>query len=417
MSSRMIFFGSQESLVLQQGGEKTKIKACPPGEVLLPLNRLYCTTEADFKHYDHILRQQTGEQIFFSLSEAELAEQHDMPMRLGARSESWCEEQDLFRQLLALKNNRPLKLAIMGGLGAGMGDSIVGLETLRNVLTALHKKGQEKCVIDVYIRQRDYRRLRGLYSKFAFINQVKALPISMEQFKKYDAYWDVLPRINSSRFDTLTMQDFFLESLGVRPDCLEVCEKSPHGIEISQRARKAVAFRLSQLLNTSGIERPVLLFHPKSTTLLRDIPNHLIRCILDRLINETDYDVISVIDIDYQHPRFFNLSRYSQSLDDYCAFIASSNAILCVDTSIYHIAAGYQVPTLALFSSIRPELRVVYYPSVDAMLLPGAEHAPFFGQHVHDQATEVKKNQLQALDGLWQNLDWDEVIKRLKGYV
>lgn len=397
----MVIFGSHEELVLEQGGEKTKIKA----------NRIYCSTDNDIKHYAQVVGDQTGESIFFYFSKEDISKARPhFPVHLGQQEDGDVVDNILLTQLRALitTNGNALNLAVMGGLGAGLGDSIVGLETMRNMLAILAEQGLAKLSINVFIRQRDYRRLRSLYSRFEFINSVKTLPIPMDQFKEYHGYWDVAPHFNTSRFDVMPMQDFYLETLGVAPDEIESNKKEPKGMDINQGAKKSVKFRLS------SVGRPVLLFHPKSTTMLRDMPRGYMLQLLDCVLAATNYSVITLSDIDYVHPRFFNLSRYSQTFDDYCAFIASADAIISVDTSIYHIAAGYRIPTLAIFSTIPPDLRGRYYPTIQTVLLPGAEQASFYKKHVHHKDTAEQQRQLDEVEALWRRLEIDDVVNRLK---
>jgi len=79
-----------------------------------------------------------------------------------------------------------------------------------------------------------------------------------------------------------------------------------------------------------------------------------------------------------------------------------------VDTSVCHIAAAFGVPTVALFTTIAPELRVKYYPGAAGILLDGAERTGYFGAHM--EKPDVPPEPVLAL---WEDFDILPALRRL----
>ena len=77
------------------------------------------------------------------------------------------------------------------------------------------------------------------------------------------------------------------------------------------------------------------------------------------------FPVLSFRPVD--HPAFSEVSAFSQRLDDYIARARSASVVVSTDTSSVHPAAGFDVPTPAVFSGIEPALRVRDYPLCHAV--------------------------------------------------
>jgi ADP-heptose:LPS heptosyltransferase len=73
-----------------------------------------------------------------------------------------------------------------------------------------------------------------------------------------------------------------------------------------------------------------------------------------------------------------------------------------VDTSAYHVADAFSVPTVAIFSTVNPELRARYYPTVECVVLPGT-------------GSSVSGDLPRAGDLLsaWPRLDLNKVVELL----
>jgi len=63
------------------------------------------------------------------------------------------------------------------------------------------------------------------------------------------------------------------------------------------------------------------------------------------------------------HAHYHDVSQQSRNLDQFIAWIKGARAVIGTDSAAIHIAAGFDVPTLAVFVSIDPTLRARDYPS------------------------------------------------------
>jgi hypothetical protein len=62
-----------------------------------------------------------------------------------------------------------------------------------------------------------------------------------------------------------------------------------------------------------------------------------------------------------------------------------------------------------LFSTIAPDLRIKYYPTVTGILLPGARDTPYFGKH-----KEIPGLPPEILLPLWEGFDVDVALQALE---
>jgi ADP-heptose:LPS heptosyltransferase len=85
-------------------------------------------------------------------------------------------------------------------------------------------------------------------------------------------------------------------------------------------------------------------------------------------------DVATLVPVPNMHPRHVDLSAISAcGFEQYCALVKNSAGLVTVDTSTYHVADAFSVPSVAIFLSINPDLRIRYYPTVEGILLPGSD--------------------------------------------
>jgi len=124
--------------------------------------------------------------------------------------------------------------------------------------------------------------------------------------------------------------------------------------------------------------------------------------------------VVSCVPLDFKHKRFYNLNRMSRNLDEFSAIISKCDAIMSVDTSTYHIADAFDIPTVVFFSTIPPEYRVKYYPFVDGILLEEPSGL-LYGRHKNDtEDQEKKRKELEHSKKLWRKIDIDDALQKIE---
>lgn len=62
------------------------------------------------------------------------------------------------------------------------------------------------------------------------------------------------------------------------------------------------------------------------------------------------------------HPHYQDVPWHSTNLDQFIAWVRGVAAFIGTDSAAIHLAAGFDVPTLAVFVSIDPMLRARDYP-------------------------------------------------------
>ncbi len=410
----MVIFGAREDCVFDREVGEVKLRAARGGTGELPLNRLYCTTESDFARYKRIAAKAGAPSLLFNMP-ADVLAAHvgQLPALLGGSGEYPLSAHLILNQLRPLaaraqREKRPLRLAVMNGFGQGLGDVITGLTALRLLRDLLEEHAIARPKIDVLVHRMYLKTVNPVYRKSTDIENALSQPLPVDQLVKYDGVWDLAGCLRKPTFSRLPLIDFFLDALG--------CDASAFPKESKNNAPLPVP--ASVLRKARGLLEkapgPKMMFHAKSSNYLRDMPDSVCRKFLDYIVTHTGYSVISLTPMFFDHPRFFDFSRYSQTFDDYCGFIASVNALVTVDTSTYHIAAGYDIPSVVLFSTVPPTLRTPYYPSVTGMLLPDADQSPFFMKQMPKFPTPGAEERA-ALEALWGRLDFSAVLEAIVG--
>ena len=253
------------------------------------------------------------------------------------------------------------KVLFINGLSAGFGDSLMGMTAYR-----IFYKELSKCYPGLKIDFAQSRKdlMGSIYNHSDGINDRIQLPIKLEKFFEYDAYFDLSIFLKMSDFDNEHFVDAYLKIFMLNPNNYSNSVKR-NKIRTSDTINKEV----KGILNTINQKRKLLLFHPKASCAIRSIPKSYQSFFLDKIIKETDYTVVSLQENNYKDPRFVDLSSMCTSFDHLISFIQNVDVLACVDTCLYHIADCFNIPSIAIFSSIAPELRIKYYPTVKGMML------------------------------------------------
>jgi ADP-heptose:LPS heptosyltransferase len=167
--------------------------------------------------------------------------------------------------------------------------------------------------------------------------------------------------------------------------------------------------RIGEIRN-SNPDKKLVLFHPLASTELRTIPAKYVEGIVRYLGRIKEYLLVAAVPLPGKDLPIADLSSQCKTFKDLCFIVSQMDGIFTVDTSIYHIAACFDIPAVVWFTSINPELRVRYYPTVTGILLDGARQMTFYNKHIlgeNDNYANVEK--------LWGNLDLDRSVRDLKG--
>lgn len=117
--------------------------------------------------------------------------------------------------------------------------------------------------------------------------------------------------------------------------------------------------------NWRRAETEYIMFCPAASTSLRAMPQELWQDAVQRIWEQYDLPVYGVQEI--EHPRYTCVAHLSRTTQSFIEWIANAKGLVSADSSAVHIAAGFDIPTLAFFTSIEPRLRVGYYPGCSAL--------------------------------------------------
>jgi hypothetical protein len=299
-------------------------------------------------------------------------------------------------QVKNLGGINPVRLAILNGFGTGLSDTLVGLTAFREVRKRMETAGMGKLEVDMWVRPSGYDSAVAVAGMHGGVDRVKILPMPIEAFLKYHGYWDLGGLVDRPTVNTRCTVDFFLELMGIDPSAVPRSEKR-NQLSLSIPVVKEVGDALRQLT------RRYVILHPLGGCLERNMPAEVFRELCARLVRETDMDVASLVPLPNMHPRHVDLSALSsRGFEQYCALIKNAAGLVTVDTSAYHVADAFSVPTVAIFSTVNPELRARYYPTVECVVLPGT-------------GSSVSGDLPRAGDLLsaWPRLDLNKVVELL----
>lgn len=312
-------------------------------------------------------------------------------------------------QLEALRSRRSFRLAFMNP-GNGIGDSIVAINAIR--LFILKFLGNfEEVRIDILlpvISNWNHVSIRSLLFKEKWLNQIISFPITLDQLRQYDAFFDNAGGFRRSYFYDNALVDGFLYKFGI-PTSQIAAEEKRNLIEFKP---KDVNRELRQRISNAKRAKPLLLFHPLSNSVLRSIPKHKIEDVLDAIKRQFPSYTVVTVNMLKNVSGVMDVSKLSRSVFDYIYVISKMNAMVTVDTSTYHIADAFDIPTVILGTTFAADVYPRYYPYVGTYMLPNAKSTSFYMAH-GERDTEtagLKKERVQdEVFRIWDEFNENEL--------
>ena len=275
-------------------------------------------------------------------------------------------------------------------------DTLVGLTAFREVRKRLAAGGVNHAEVEMWVRPSGYDNAIAVSQMHGGVDRVEMLPMPIDRFLKYDGYWDLGGLVDRPNVHRRATVDFFLELMGVDPSAVPRSEKR-NRLSLSIPVVKEVGDAMRDMT------RRYVVLHPLAGNIQRNMPAETFRELCGRLVKATDMDVASLVPVPNVHPRHVDLSSLAgRGFEQYCALIKNASGVVTVDCSAYHVADAFSVPTVAIFATADPELRTRYYPSVEAVTLPGMDIQAL--AHGRPPADPIQ---------LWPRLDLDRVVELL----
>jgi Glycosyltransferase family 9 (heptosyltransferase) len=276
-------------------------------------------------------------------------------------------------------------LRILNGMGVTLGDSIIGMNAL-----AWLKHGDPSLRIELYRSRHTPAVVERLYELArAIVDQVHYLPLPLGELPA-DVI-DLSDFVHWPVFATAAMVDFFAQGLGI----------AAGDMPASMKANRWLAEVAVPNVPGPWADRPYALLCADASTPLRSMPDDLLHAMVERIWRRYRLPVLGfrAVPHPHHHEQYHDVSAHSRSLDQYLAWVKGAQAVVGTDSSALHIAAGFDVPTLAVFVSIDPALRVRDYPHCHALDISTPATR---GQHANDDP--------QLLRGVHAN--WRDLMAR-----
>lgn len=287
------------------------------------------------------------------------------------------------------------RVHIINGMGVTLGDSIVGLTALAAI-----KHRHPDVSFAIYRPSRTPLFVKALYHLAApLFGRVVELPISLDALPADEPKVDIGNHLFWPNFSTMPMIDFFLWALGLDPSDIASHEK-----------RNAWLQRLVLPELAQGWEkRPYVLLAPTASTPVRSIPSRYLTEIVSRLWAEFGLPVVGFFPI--VHERYINVSSWSGSTASFLAWVRNAKLLVTSDSSALHVAAGFDVPTAAFFTTIPSKLRARDYPKCAAIDLP----VPTL-MGVHASARPADLALIERAYARLDEVDWIGALRARAGY-
>jgi hypothetical protein len=367
----------------------------------VPINKIYFSTPSDFFNQMANIKKQSEKDIMFAVDPKTISSLDGFPKHIGFGN--------IEENIEQFKHLPEIKIGIVNAMSNAIGDHLIGMKAFET----WHKRLSEllpNTKIRIALFQLSPHRLADITRLWADkIDSLYMLPNSSSRLFEQNAYIDLGTLLLRDGFDTENMMDFFLKSLSVDPNTVAPEDKRIK-YQVSEETLPQIQ-KIMRAIRSKG--RPVLLFHRTATAPIREIEEKRARKLIAEIIKKSDYFVISAEGLDYQNSRFMDVGPHSISLDHFAGIISQVDGIITVDTCTYHFADAFGVPTVALFSTIDPELRSKYYPYVVPVMYETRD-GKLFGKHKASVDPDELKKELEYLSTLWDKIDVDDLLNKLK---
>ena len=276
------------------------------------------------------------------------------------------------------------RVHVINGMGVTLGDSIIGLTALYAISAQF-----PQLRFTIYRPRHAPHYVRRLYELAApLFGDIVDLPIKLDALPQHELRVDIGNHLFWPEFTTRAMIDFFIDAMGMRAQ------------EISSSYKRNLWMQQLTVPEPRLEQGEYVLLCPLASTPVRSIPASVHSTIVDALWQRFRLPVAGVGAID--HPQYVDISARSVDIADFIGFIKHARHLVAPDTAAIHIAAGFNVPTTAFFTTIAPQVRVRDYPYCKAVRL---DVPALDGMHASSRQSDV-----QAIEDAYYALKIDANI-------
>lgn len=400
-------------------------KFIPPAselkEASVEVIQLDCYGETDL--VKKILKDKVGDdklaEVFRLATDLELSSWEQFPTRLGRYSLGLGEkstvinhEEDkepLRHQLYELKarkkEKKHFRIAVVNGFGGNLGDNLIGATSLA-ILAKFLDKELDSWAIDILYGWQTNPACGDLVGHVPGVENIYYSGLSLAEFGRYDAYFDLSHLLMYPRYFEMPAIDFYIWWLGLDPKDFDSDSKR-NSIYIPYKAWDDVALFLREAKGKR------IFFSHRSSVPLRTFEAKQAKKFVKQLLRKVrDATVVLDFALDVDHERILNLDGKINSVDKLKALIAQVDVVITVDSFTLHVADACAKPTLLLCSSL-PGSHYPYYPTIKAIEIPNARNMLGW------MKTKISEDEWKTCWGdyekAWGNLDVDSCLKLIGG--
>ncbi|WP_243830225.1 glycosyltransferase family 9 protein [Caballeronia sp. SBC1] len=261
------------------------------------------------------------------------------------------------------------RVHVINGMGVTLGDSVIGLTALVAIKTRFPHVS-----FTIYRPAHAPGYVERLYELAApLLGSVVDLPVKLDAIPYNELRIDLGNHLFWPKFASLPMIDFFLGAMGIKADEVPAIDKRNHWLNelVLPRPR--------------ALKGDYVLLCPTASTPVRSIPVPMHKDFVKALWERYRLPIAGFGAID--HPHYADLTSNAPDTADFLAWIKHAAYLVAPDTAAIHIAAGFNIPTTAFFTTIAPDLRVRDYPRCKAvsLLVPELE-----GIQASNRATDME---------------------------
>ena len=297
-----------------------------------------------------------------------------------------------------------INIAIVNGMGRGYGDNVAGIGALQLLQQVLAERFHR---FNIDLLQRNARIQSVIHQRHQVAGQCLQLPISVRDFFRYDAWFDLSDLLSIPQFHELSLYDFFIHALSLQHESVRRNRNGANLRTDSERVRE-IRRIIRNRLPSSMVNKPLILMHPVASTPLRTMPHDTVERLFGALEADAEWNFVSCVPMERSYPGLLDISDLSTDINDLVDIVATMDAVVSVGTVVYHISGSLGIPTL-LLPTVAADVSSAQ--SLDAVRchLPQSLEGAVSQKHMGRDELELAR-----VRPLWDALDADDIRSFLR---
>ncbi len=245
---------------------------------------------------------------------------------------------------LALPDNDEINIAIVNGMGRGYGDNVAGIGALQLLHEVLSERFGR---INIDLLQRNAKIQSVIHQRHDVVRLCLQLPISVRDFFRYDAWFDLSDLLSLSQFNELSLYEFFVHALSLQSESIR---RDWHGTDLNVESEDVREMRslIKHRLPSNRTDKPLVLVHPVASTPLRTVPHDTMDRLFSVLGVNDEWNFLCCAPLERSYSGLVDISDLSKDINDLVDIVATMDAVVSVGTVVYHISGNLGIPTLLL---------------------------------------------------------------------